>query len=288
MKSIIIIIISSVIFTSCSFFGGNEKHFIWQIEDEDSKVYVLGSIHLGKKEIFPLDSVIENAYKKSDLIAVEVNTDNTNPLDLLMKATYNDNQKLRDNISPKTYEKLIKIFEKNGVPEMSYNKFKPWFAILTAMQLELSKEGYSGESGIDAYFMKKAKKDKKEIKELESIESQIKLLSSFDDIADEYFEYSVSELENSTENIDRMYKYWLNGNTEGIEKIIYEAENLDGFQEFNQKLIVERNFKMTDKIESYLDENKTYLVICGAGHLVGEKGIISILKNNSEYKINQL
>ena len=34
---------------------------------------------------------------------------------------------------------------------------------------------------------------------------------------------------------------------------------------------------MADKVEAYLETGKIHLVICGAAHLVGEKGIIKIL-----------
>jgi uncharacterized protein YbaP (TraB family) len=44
------------------------------------------------------------------------------------------------------------------------------------------------------------------------------------------------------------------------------------------KLLDERNNAMTTKIERFLQTPKTYFVAVGAGHLVGDKGILSLLR----------
>ena len=44
---------------------------------------------------------------------------------------------------------------------------------------------------------------------------------------------------------------------------------------------------MVEKIEGYLEEDETYFVIIGAGHLVGKKGIIEILEDKG-YTVKQL
>jgi uncharacterized protein YbaP (TraB family) len=44
---------------------------------------------------------------------------------------------------------------------------------------------------------------------------------------------------------------------------------------------------MISKIERYLDSEGTYFVIVGAGHLVGKKGILELLKSKG-YAVEQL
>ena len=53
-----------------------------------------------------------------------------------------------------------------------------------------------------------------------------------------------------------------------------------------EKLIYERNRTMAQKIEEFLKTKETYFVIVGAGHLVGEKGIVGILKKRG-YRVEQ-
>jgi hypothetical protein len=54
-----------------------------------------------------------------------------------------------------------------------------------------------------------------------------------------------------------------------------------------KKLILERNKSMASKIEEFLRTKETYFVIVGAGHLVGNQGIIEILKGKG-YHVEQL
>jgi len=43
-------------------------------------------------------------------------------------------------------------------------------------------------------------------------------------------------------------------------------------------LFTKRNATMAAKIEGYLKETGEFFVVVGAGHLVGEKGIVELLK----------
>ena len=39
-----------------------------------------------------------------------------------------------------------------------------------------------------------------------------------------------------------------------------------------------RNRKMKEKIKNYLKGDKDYFVVVGAGHLIGDKGIVALLQ----------
>ena len=59
-------------------------------------------------------------------------------------------------------------------------------------------------------------------------------------------------------------------------------------EELNNIIYYQRNLGMENKIEEYLnDTTKTYFVVAGAGHMVGDKGIISLLIAKG-YKVKQL
>ena len=53
------------------------------------------------------------------------------------------------------------------------------------------------------------------------------------------------------------------------------------------KLLDDRNTAMTAKIERFLQTPKTYFVAVGAGHLVGEQGILSQLRHK-DFTVEQL
>jgi uncharacterized protein YbaP (TraB family) len=54
-----------------------------------------------------------------------------------------------------------------------------------------------------------------------------------------------------------------------------------------KRLLTDRNYKMAGKIEQYLTTDNTYFVVVGAGHLVGDEGIVRLLQTKG-YKTRQL
>ena len=159
---------------------------------------------------------------------------------------------------------------------------------MTLVSLEVIKLGLDPNLGIDKYFLSKAE-GKKKILELESLDYQIDLLSHLSDKDQELFLlYTLKDLNIMEQEVNKLTQAWTTGDTKGMESILTRSVSGDKrlFPIF-EKLIYERNKKMVSKIEDFLKRKETYFVIVGAGHLVGNHGIIGILKGRG-YLIDQL
>ncbi len=53
--------------------SANGDNFLWEVSSESNTVYILGSIHLARKDIYPLDPVIEDSFAKADYLVIESN-----------------------------------------------------------------------------------------------------------------------------------------------------------------------------------------------------------------------
>ena len=62
--------------------SAEKKNFLWKVRSDTGTVYILGSIHFMKKEIYPLDKKIEDAFDKSDVLSVEANVNDISQIDL--------------------------------------------------------------------------------------------------------------------------------------------------------------------------------------------------------------
>ncbi|TAL69493.1 MAG: TraB/GumN family protein [Bacteroidetes bacterium] len=267
--------------------NSENKHFIWKINSGKATVYLLGSIHLAKESLYPLEPLIESSFAESDNLVVELNIDKINPSELMKKVLYQDGNTLEANVSPEIYAKLKSMFDKNGIPRLVYEKAHPWFATVMLVNFELKANGYDEKNGIDQHFLNKA--DEKRILELESADEQLSLFNEFDKYSEEFVEYSLSDLKNTTEQVDELYEAWKTGNTKLFEQLIdVTTEDNPKLEVIFNKLIKERNIKMADKIAGYLESNEKYFVVVGAGHIVGKTGILNLLKEKNKYKIEQL
>jgi len=159
---------------------------------------------------------------------------------------------------------------------------------MTLVALESLKLGFDPNYGIDKYFLSKAE-GKKKILELESLDYQIDLLSHFSDKEQELFLiYTLKDLNIMEQELDKLTQAWTTGDTKGMESILTRSVSEDKrLSPIFEKLIYERNRKMVSKIEDLLRTKETYFVIVGAGHLVGNRGIIEVLKGKG-YFVEQL
>jgi uncharacterized protein YbaP (TraB family) len=269
----------------------SKKSFLWKVQSKTNTVYVLGSIHYLKKEMYPLDEKIEKAFEQSNVLGVEANVDNVSKIDvqkLVEIAFYSGNETLEKHLSPETYELVKKKLTEVGASLETANKYRPWFLALSLTSLEVVKLGFDPDYGIDRYFLSKAT-EKKKIVELESLEYQINLFSAFSEKDQELFLlYTLKDINVLEQELDKLVNAWRAGDEKGIESIVTKSLKEDKrLTPVYEKLVIERNKKMASKIEDYLKEKETYFVIVGAGHLVGSQGIIELLRSKG-FVVEQL
>ena len=268
-----------------------QKSFLWKVQSRGNTVYLLGSIHLLKKEIYPLHRKIEEAFDRSDVLVVEADVNRLDPkvLEKLMEtAFYPENETLESHVSPETFSLIKKEFAEMSFPLELIQKQKPWFLALTISALSYVKIGLDPTYGIDMYFLSKAQ-GKKRILELESLEEQLQFLSQLSDREQEslllYELKSKNVLEKET---NQLVQTWLSGDVRGMESILNRGIRQDPWlSSVYEKMVDERNRKMALKIEEFLGAGKDYFVIVGAGHLVGDQGIPEILRRKG-YSVEQL
>lgn len=268
-----------------------QKGFLWKVQSKSSEVYILGSIHALKKDIYPLPEKIEGAFNRSDALVVEANINEMSPekmMTMLESALYAGDDTLEKHISKETYELTKAELSESRIPIELFQKSKPWFIASMITALELNKIGFNPEYGIDVHFLKEAE-GRKRILELESIGFQIDLFNSFSNTDQEMFLlYTLKDLSILKQEVGVLMKAWSAGDIKTLESIL-----LKGLQEDSrllpiyEKLIYERNRNMTSKIEVFLKTGERYFVVIGAGHLVGKGGILELLKERG-YFVEQL
>ena len=266
------------------------RHFLWKITSETSTSYILGSIHMAKLRLYPLDEVIEQAFDNSDKLVVEANIPQ-NPLETQMyyldSAIYTEGESLEKNLSERTLHLLEMTLDEMKLDISLFNRFRPWFVASVIPTYMLQKTDYTI-LGIDLYFLGKAQ-NKKEIIELEGIKSQIDLLSGLSAKEQDLFLFmTLKNLDNLKESIDEIFTAWKCGDVDKMGKII--TKGFDRFPEASsiyERIVIQRNKNMASKLDELLKTPYNYFIVVGAGHLVGDKGLIQLLREKG-YSLKQL
>lgn len=268
----------------------DQKSFLWRVQSRTASAYILGSVHFLKKEMYPLSKKIENGSDQSDILVVEANINDISKINLqklIESAFYPENDTLKKHVSTVTYELIKKELGGPGLSLQLINRQRPWFLALTLQALELLKLGFDPNYGVDKYFLSKAA-GKKKILELESVDDQINLFSKFSDADQELFLlYTLKDLKALGQEVDKLINAWASGDAKGMESILTKSLAEDGrISSIYEKLVYERNRNMVLRIEDFLRTEKTYFVVVGAAHLVGDKGMIEILRGKG-YVVEQ-
>ncbi|MEJ2684137.1 MAG: TraB/GumN family protein [Candidatus Sulfobium sp.] len=271
--------------------GKEGKSFIWKVRSATGTAYLLGSVHLMKKSIYPLNREIENAFRMSDVLVVEANIENISLAEagkIAEKSLYPPGDSLRDHLSDKTYDMVKGEAARMGLPVEILDTQRPWFLAMTFTSFEMMRSGFGPRYGIDRHFLSEAK-GRKKIVELESLDYQVNLLSHLSESEQKLLlMYTLKDLRRLGAETDKMLHAWKTGDGEEMASLLSEDTGKDKkLSSFYEDLLYGRNRNMAAKIERFLRTGKTWFVVVGAGHLVGKKGIVEILKEKG-YRVKQL
>lgn len=258
-------------------------HVLWELRGRHNTVFLLGSIHVLRQSDYPLPSALLQAYAKADAVLMEVDLDQVNPqqlqTEMLAAAALPEGSTLSGVLGPQRYARAAALAREVGADLSQFDRFAPWFAAEAVSELQLTRLGFKSDAGVEMYFLGRARADGKSVAGLETVEDQISL---FKDLPmDTQAGYLVSSLEEAQElpaELDSLVRAWQQGDTHWLETHL-ETELADDPRLY-QAILGGRNRKWLPKIEALLDGDRNYLVIVGAGHLVGRGSVIDLLKQD--------
>jgi uncharacterized protein len=140
---------------------------VWSVKGERNTVYLAGSVHALPKDDAAFPEQLERAYQSVNVVVLEVDLDDMNPLDAIKFITSNGtlpaNQSLADIVGAEPYSRVSKLAASLEVPEIVISKLEPWSAALILTQYALTRTGFDPTLGIDMQITERARTDGKSI-----------------------------------------------------------------------------------------------------------------------------
>lgn len=272
---------------ACLLFAGvalADQRLFWKAQSDDGVVWLLGSLHFGEEAMYPLPAHITDALAGSGILVVEVDI-TAMPVEsvavaISQRGLYQDGSSLRRLVDDSTWDELAEAAGAFGLPLPLLERQKPWFAAMTLTALALEQKDFRSDLGLDAHVMGLAVSDGIPIVALESVEEQIDFLDNLSlDTQILMLEQTLAQIEDTERHFRAMLDTWQRGDADGMAEIILEEfQGEGGSNELYEVLIVERNDTMRRDIRRLLQDHDVIFVIVGAGHMVGEDGIIAGLE----------
>jgi uncharacterized protein YbaP (TraB family) len=252
-----------------------------RFEGESATVVLLGSVHMAYPDLYPLRDGIENAFAAADTLVVEIDIRGDKALHIqqlfLEAGTLPPGQTLKDQLAPETVAALDEYLAKRGLPLAPFERLQPGLVVVTLSTLRLAELGLDPQWGVEQHFLRRLQPGQA-VMELETAEQQVALLLEFPD-ADRLLAQSLQQLEQADSVLGPLYSAWLAGDLEELDRLLLREERAANpeFEPVYQRLYDQRNAAMAGRIEAMLRGQGDFFVVVGAGHLVGEQGIIRLL-----------
>lgn len=270
--------------------SAQERSFLWKVQGSENAVYILGSIHLLKRDSAALKPIVQEVFGKSKRLVLEIDLLNEGPAkfqQLVMQKGVNlDGKLLASQLSPETYALTVRRAAELGVDLKLLAPLKPWVVALTMVVMQLQKLGYDPSLGIDHQLAQRAKQANKPVAGLETAEFQMDIFNQLTLAQQEMFlRQSLLEMELLAEAVEDMVGAWNSGDVERAEKLFLAS--LRTFPELKEQVLDRRNRRWLPQLEQFLKQSDDILVVVGTAHLLGAQGIIELLKQRG-YKLEQM
>ena len=283
----------SVSLSGCSLKDKPRQHFLWKISDQNSSVYILGSIHFADKTFYPLDSVIVNAFDRSDELAVELDISDSSVIKESVRlsselGSLKDGMTL-DMVLPEDVLYLLdSLCLAWYIPADFFYGFNPWTAAMNLSAVAIQRMKFDARLGFDLYFLMKAR-EKKKIISLETVEEQVNIFTGkgfSDSVGIFYLKSLIQEVALIDSSMNMFKRAWKSGDASlfrtAMDLRAGELNHSDSLllKKVNEFIYISRNRKMAESVEKFLAENRSVFVVVGAAHLVGsEENVIEILRH---------
>jgi uncharacterized protein YbaP (TraB family) len=282
---------SLIIFIALSCQQTSARGPVWKVSNGVSNLYLGGTIHVLSKSDYPLPSGFDVAYSKADTLVFETDVAALSTAKTQQKfaqlMTLENGQELNQVLHADTVSELTKFLSARKISKEALQSLSPVGLSLSLTLLELQRLGIEADSGVETHFNLRSSLDGKAQESLETIDQQLHFIRMMDALDPNVLVLStIKDLAALESQWDLLTQAWRIGDVDELEKMILLPMQQE-FPELAKALLETRNKHWMESIPSMLDDPDVELILVGSLHLVGEKGLLTLLKKQG-YLITQL
>ena len=253
---------------------------LWTVHGAKGTAYLFGSVHVLPSQVDWHRKEIDTAFAKADVLVFEIamGDDFRDKVQTLIqqRGMLPEGQHLHDLLSAEEAKALDTEVAKLSLRPDQIDKMRPWLASLAIETASIAKQNYSAAAGVDVTMQEKA--GTRAVIGLETLEQQIALIAPQDPKAElESFEVGLkTQSKPESEEMGPLLDAWMHGRPDQIAALT--KKDMSPYPDAEKLLLDDRNDAWVKKIETLLQEPKTYFITVGAAHLAGPHGVPTLLR----------
>jgi hypothetical protein len=260
--------------------AGEMRPAMWALSDEDTTIYLFGTIHTLPPGVEWRTPAIEQALAASDELVTEISldTDQMAAAASLMRMGMGSNlPALIDRVPRRKRDELSAAIGQSGLPAAIFDRMETWAAALTIGAVAFQRAGLNPELGVDRILTRTFAERQKPRLALETIEEQLGFFDTLPE--DDQRDFLVGVLETPEEirrEFDRMLAAWTSGDTDAIARTFDDEAKMSA--DLRERLLTRRNARWAEWLQRRLERPGTSFVAVGAGHLAGRDSVQDMLR----------
>lgn len=260
-------------------YAQNNNSLLWEISGNGLKTpsYLFGTYHLVGKSLVDSLPEIRTRFNTCNAVVGEMIMDSTMVMKLLPYMMATDSTTLDKVFTPAEYAQIdtcIKLII--HVDAKAFNRFKP--SAVATMISALSAPTTTGPKNppIDMYFQQEGTRRNEKVIGLETLQQQAEMLlnAPMDEQKKQLLATVKKKDELKTSSL-KMYEMYRHQDLAGLAKLFDKNDELSPEQ--TEKLLKNRNLNWMTQLPAIIQQQPTFIAV-GAGHLVGQYGLINQLK----------
>lgn len=256
----------------------------YKAERNGQVVYVLGTLHVGRADFYPLRPAIESAVKQSARVYLEIDQDDAGVEQKMAQAMLCQRPCLKEALSESEWTALAQRLGNQDAALRELDKMRPWAAAIVLALGDFAALGLNAQQGVEKRIGRLAGDGDKTVG-LESAEEQIRLFTEMTpaeqkEMLAQWLNMSVRERMNL--NL-QLVELWKSGDADAMHAWYKEMEMRYGSptvaQSFERKFLAARNRILVERMLAQTGTaSGPFFLAVGALHLGGPEGVLSLLK----------
>lgn len=256
---------------------------VWAIRGAHNTLYLAGSVHLLPAQDSALPAAIDRAYTSSAKLVMELDLGKLDPLAasgwMLEHGTLPPGTHLSDVIGAPLYRRVSTAAGSLGLPTEALESQAPWVVSLELADLEFVRLGLDPQKGVEEQLVARTRTDGKPTAGLETLTEELGGLAELpreDQVR--MLDQTLSDLDDSPQEMRAVVAAWRQGDAAKLAQLL--SSEYQEFPALYQELVTARNRRWLPQIEALLRGGDSCLVVVGSLHLVGEGGLLQLLRKD--------
>jgi uncharacterized protein YbaP (TraB family) len=242
-------------------------------------------MHSDDPRVVQLPAPVQQAFDRAASVTLEVELDPQALISLATALMLTDGSTLESLIGRDLYNRTLQVMRAQGIPDLVVANMKPWAVAVTLM----TPPNQSG-AVLDQVLYQQAISSGKNVSGLETVAEQMALFDGLP-LSDQItlLRDTLDNLPDIAQMLEELRVAYLDRNLKRLVEI-NEASMQDSnpqlAKDFNQKVIIDRNHRMAERMKSRLQEGNHFIAV-GALHLPGEEGLLTLLSGQG-YRVTRI